>query len=297
MTMQVDLPGGPQSETAPGPIEAAGLPVTDIGPARGWQLVDVGELWRFRDLLWLLTWRDVAVRYKQTLLGAAWAVLQPALLMVVFTVVFGRMTRAPAGDVGYPVFVYAGLLPWTFFATAVTSAGTSVFRSERLITKVYFPRLAIPLASASAALVDFVIAFALLLILMACSGVRPGVGLLLIPPVLGAVALAAVGAGTLLGALSVFYRDFRHAVPFLIQFWMFATPSIYAPAGPDEGWGWHLLLRLNPLSELIGAFRAACLGGPIDWGPLGLAVAAAALLFVVGCLYFRKVEDHFADVL
>src|SRR5947209_7274564 len=181
-------------------------PLTVIRPPRGWRLIDVGELWRFHELIFFLIWRDVKVRYKQTLLGAAWAVLQPAMMMVVFTIFFGRLAGVPAGDLPYPLFVFAGLLPWTFFATAISAAGNSVVGSERLLTKIYFPRLAIPFASAGAAVVDFSIASGLLLLLMLWYGVLPGLGLLLVPPIFGLFLLAALGVGTLLAALNVAYR-------------------------------------------------------------------------------------------
>src|SRR5207245_2234688 len=174
------------------------LPEFVLRPPRGWQLINLRELWHFRELLYFLTWRDVKVRYKQTVLGAAWAVLQPAMMMVVFTIFFGRMAGVPSGDLPYPLFVYAGLLPWTFFATAVANAGNSVVGSERLITKIYFPRLAIPFASVGAAVVDFAVAFGLLVALMLYYGVVPGVAILLLPLIVGLIVLAATGVGTLL---------------------------------------------------------------------------------------------------
>jgi lipopolysaccharide transport system permease protein len=285
--------------TRPAPAAAgpAPPPETVIRPPRGWEGVNAAELWRFRELVYFLAWRDVKVRYKQTALGAAWAVLQPAMMMVVFTIFFNRMAGASPGDLPYPLFVYAGLLPWTFFATSVSSAGNSVVGSERLITKVYFPRLAVPFACVLAAVVDWAIAFCLLLGMMLWYGLTPGVGVLGAVGVFATIVLAAAGVGTLLAALNVAYRDFRHATPFLVQMWMFATPSIYMQA-PSEGHGpLHALLALNPMDGLIGAFRAAVLGGDIDWLRLGVSAAAALALFLAGCLYFRKVEDSFADVI
>src|SRR5947208_6750380 len=200
----------PASEEAIPATSAAGTTeptpasvVTRIRPARGWQWINFRELWQYRELIYFLTWRDVKVRYKQTALGAAWAILQPLMMMVVFTIFFGRMAGVPAGDLPYPLFAYAGLLPWMFFATAVTNAGNSVVQSERLITKIYFPRLAIPFAAVGAAVVDFLIAFGLLLVLMLWYGVMPGPGMLLVPLIFGLIALAALGLGTLLGALNV----------------------------------------------------------------------------------------------
>ena len=271
-----------------------GTPARTITAGDGWQSVDLRELWRFRELLYFLIWRDVKVRYKQTFLGAAWAVLQPAMLMVVFIIFIGKMAKAPGAD--DPVFVYAGMLPWTFFATAVAQAASSVVNSERLITKVYFPRLAIPLASVGAAIVDFVIASGLLLVMMVWRGVRPGPALLLAPAIVLTIALAAIGVGTLLAALTVAYRDFRYVVPFLVQLWLFATPSIYMRTGGDSSPMLQLLVTINPLDALIGAFRAAVLGSEIPWPALGIAGAVVLLLCAGGCAYFRRVEDSFADI-
>ena len=186
-----------------------------LEPQRGWQGLDLREIWRFRDLLYFLIWRDVKVRYKQTILGAAWAVLQPLLMMIVFTLFFGRLAGVSSGGVDYPVFAFAGLLPWMFFATAISSAGNSVVGSERLITKVYFPRLAVPFAAVGAAVVDFGVASLLLVGLMGVFGIPPGLGLLLSPLIFAVIFLAAVGVGTLLAALNVAYRDFRYVIPFL----------------------------------------------------------------------------------
>jgi lipopolysaccharide transport system permease protein len=300
VSTQVELPARLDVElegNAPVVDETQGRAVTEILPPVGWQLVNVRELWRFRELLYFLAWRDVKVRYKQTALGAAWALLQPLMMMVVFTIFFGRMAGVPSGGIPYPLFAYAGLLPWTFFATAIASAGNSVVQSERLITKIYFPRLAIPFAAVGAAVVDFVIAFGLLLVLMFYYGIMPGIGMLLAPVIFGLIVLAALGIGTMLGALNVAYRDFRYVIPFLVQLGMFATPTVYMQPKADATDSLQALLALNPMTSLIAAFRAAVLGGPISWGPLGLASALVVASFVLGCLYFRKVEDSFADVI
>jgi lipopolysaccharide transport system permease protein len=270
---------------------------TIIRPASGWQLVNISELWRYRELLYFLTWRDVKVRYKQTALGAAWAILQPVMMMIVFTVFFGRLAKVPAGNVPYPLFVFAGLLPWTFFSTAIANAGNSVVGSERLITKIYFPRLAIPLAAVGAALVDFAIAFAVMIVLMLWYHVMPGPRMLVVPALVLLLTCAAVGVGTLLAALNVAYRDFRYVIPFLVQLWMFATPSVYMSAGAGTSTLTHWLLILNPMTGVISAFRAATLGTPIAWGQLALCTAIIAAACAAGCLYFRKVEDSFADVI
>jgi lipopolysaccharide transport system permease protein len=274
-------------------------PLTLIEPPRGWQVINLRELWQFRDLLYFLTWRDVKVRYKQTVLGAAWAILQPLLMMVVFTIFFGRLANVSSGDLPYPVFAIAGLLPWTFFATAIASAGNSVVGSERLITKVYFPRLAVPFAAVGAAIVDFVIACGLLAIMMLAYGIVPGVELLLAPIIFGVIILAAVGVGTLLAALNVAYRDFRYVIPFLVQLWMFATPTVYMqPAATGESNSVaQVLLALNPMTGLIAAFRAAILGTPLPWLALGISTLAVVVALSAGCFYFRRVEDTFADII
>jgi lipopolysaccharide transport system permease protein len=252
-------------------------------------------------LLYFLAWRDVKVRYKQTVLGVAWAVLQPAMLMVVFTLFFGKVGRLDSDRLPYPysLFVLAGLLPWTFFATAIANASNSVIGSERLITKIYFPRLAVPFASVGAAVVDAIIAFGLLFVLMLWNHdkIEWGFNLFLAVPIFALIVLTALGVGTLLAALNVAYRDFRYVVPFLVQVWMFATPSLYMPPSSAEPSTISQLLVLNPMMAQIAAFRNACLGGPIDWTQLGIAAALSTLGFLAGCLYFRRVEDSFADII
>jgi lipopolysaccharide transport system permease protein len=209
------------------------------------------------------------------------------------------MGHLDSGDprVPYPVFVLAGLLPWTFFATAITGAGNSIIGSERLITKVYFPRLAVPFAAAGAAVVDFVIAFGLLLVFMLSNGIMPGSSLLLTPLIFAVIVLAATGVGTLLAALNVAYRDVRYVIPFLVQIWMFATPSVYMQTNGGGGTLGRWLLTLNPMNGLVGAFRAAALGDAVDWSALATSAACAAAVFLVSCFYFRRVEDSFADVI
>jgi lipopolysaccharide transport system permease protein len=270
---------------------------TVIEPARGWQWLNARELWRHRELLFFLAWRDVKVRYKQTAFGVAWAVVQPLLMMTVFAVFIARLGNLSSGGLPYPLFALAGFVVWTFFATAVTSAGNSVVGSERLITKIYFPRLAVPFAAAGAAFIDFLVALVLLIGLMAVYGVAPSWGLLAAPLVVGIVGLAAVGLGTFLAALNVAYRDVRYVIPFLIQVGMFATPTIYLQPTGEEGAGMHWLLTLNPMTGLVSAFRASLLGGPIPWTDVAVAAGLSAGLFLTGCLYFRKVEDDFADVI
>jgi lipopolysaccharide transport system permease protein len=292
-------PSAPEVAAPADPTEQS---LTFIRPTSGWQLVNVRELWRYRELLFFLTWRDVKVRYKQTLLGAAWAILQPVMMMIVFTVFFGRMAKVPTGNLPYPLFVFAGLLPWTFFATAIANAGNSVVGSERLITKIYFPRLAIPFAAIGAAVVDFCMAVIVLVIIMvyyAMKGtpIHIGPGLLLVPVIFALIILAATGVGTLLAALNVAYRDFRYVLPFLVQLWLFATPTVYMQPTAESSARMQIALAINPLAGLIASFRAAAFGGAIAWNHLALSAASVAVLFLIGCLYFRKVEDNFADII
>src|SRR5579872_2625975 len=291
------------------PAPAAEPEITVLRPLRGWEILNLRELWRYRELVLVLAWRDLKVRYKQTVLGAAWAVLQPAMMMVVFTIFFNKIGGIGGSD-DYPVFVYAGLVPWMFFAGAVTTAAQSVLGSERLITKIYFPRLSLPFAAAAAATVDSLIAFGLLLPLMLYYGKPFTWNLLLVPLLYFLILLAALGVGALLAGLHVSYRDFRYVTPFLIQVWMFATPTIYmdpakpiapennaaavasAPATQPAAHGvWLSYVReLNPMTGLVGEFRTACLGGTVGWASLARSAAFAVVLFLVGCSYFRKVE-------
>jgi len=268
--------------------------ITEIVPQTGWQSLNFRELWRFRELCYFLVWRDVKVRYKQTVLGAAWAVLQPALMMAVFTIFLGIMARVPSAN--DPVFVYAGMLPWTFFATAMANAANSLVNSERVITKVYFPRLAVPLAAVGAAMVDFLIASGLLVIMMAWRGIVPTLEVLVLPFIFLFLVLTAAGIGIFLSALTVAYRDFRYIVPFLVQFWLFATPTVYSAVPPDASPWIRALITANPVSGLIASFRAAAFGDAIPWTLLGSAAVLAVVIFLGGCLYFRRVEDSFADI-
>jgi lipopolysaccharide transport system permease protein len=276
---------------------AAAHGLTVIERRSDWKVVDLGELWRYRELLFFLTWRDVKVRYKQTVLGVAWAVLQPLATMVVFSLFFGRLASGPTPGMPYPLFVFAGLLPWTFFANAIGSAGQSVVGNQNLVTKVFFPRLIIPAGAVGAGLVDFVISFALLLVLMAWYGVAPGPGTVWVIPLTLGLITAALGVGTLLAALTVEYRDFRHAVPFMVQLWMFATPTIYMQADALVSPRLRPLLPLNPAYGLISAFRSATLGGAFDAYAVAVSTAVSVAVLVVGCLYFRRVERGFADVI
>lgn len=302
----IETPAKPVSDTSPTAPPTAPEPVapnaaapaqhpTVIEPPAGWQLVNIGELWRYRELLFFLVWRDVKIRYKQAVLGIAWAVLQPAMLMVVFSVFLGRLGGFTGGDIPYPLFVLSGLIVWTFFSGAVGLAGNSVVGSERLITKIYFPRLAVPFAAVGAAVFDFTISLGLLGAMLTAYGYAPSWQIVFAPLVFGVILIAATGLGTLLAALTVAYRDVRFVTPFLLQVGMYATPTIYMLVPPEPSAGLKLWLTVNPLVAPIAAFRACLLGGPIPWEGLAVSAAAAVALLVVGCLYFRKVEDEFAD--
>jgi lipopolysaccharide transport system permease protein len=279
------------------PTSAMGVNQVIIEPPQGWQLINFRELWRYRELLFFLCWRDIKVRYKQTVLGAAWAILQPAMMMVVFTIFFGRLGKMSSGDVPYPLFVLTGLLPWFFFSTAITNSGNSVVGSERLITKIYFPRLAVPFASVGAAVVDFIVAMGLLFVMMPIYGFAPSWNLFLAPVIFAVIVLMALGLGTLLAALNVAYRDFRYVIPFFIQIGMFATPTIYMMPTGEESETFRWLLIANPMTSLIAGFRSCMIGGPIPWLEIGIASIIAITIFIFGCLYFRKVEDRFADII
>lgn len=272
-------------------------PETIIHARSGWQAIDLAELWRYRELLFFLTWRDVKVRYKQTALGAIWAILQPLMTMIVFSIFFQRLAGVSSDHLPYPLFAFAGLLPWTFFSNAVSSAGLSVVGSERLITKIYFPRLMIPMSAVAAGLVDFFIACGMLTVLMLFYGVAPGAGIVLVPILIAGLVAAAMGVGSLLAALNVTYRDFRYVIPFLVQLWMFATPTVYMQPDRVIPRAWTALLPLNPAYGLIANFRAAALGGTLDPYSLVVSLAVATGLFIAGSFYFRRVERGFADII
>lgn len=269
--------------------------VTVIEPTPGWRLIDVGELWRYRELLYFLTWRDVKVRYKQTVLGATWAIIQPVMTMVVFTIFFGKLGgMSKFTDAPYAIFVYAALLPWNFFSQSVTTSAQSLIGGANLITKVYFPRLIVPFASVGGLLLDFALSFAVMLVLMVYYQVAPTINLLMVPLLVGGTILAALGIGTFLSALAVAYRDFRYVIPFMVSIWMFVSPVAYPfKVVPQE---WRLLYALNPMAGIISGFRSAMLGEPFYWSAIGISFSVSLLLFVVGAFYFRRIERRFADI-
>ena len=269
-------------------------PVVKIRPSRRWVALGLKELWAYRELLYFLTWRDVKVRYKQAVLGIAWAVIQPLATMLIFTIFFGKLAKVPSDGIPYPIFSYAALLPWMFFLNAVTSSSNSLVGSANLITKVYFPRLIIPGAAVVAALVDFGIAFVVFVGLFAYYGYSVTWAVLLFPVLVVLTVLLALGVGLWTSALNVKYRDVRYALPFLLQLWMFATPVIYPSSLMPERWRW--VLAVNPLTGIIEGYRASLLGTPVMWGALAYSAAIAILFLLYAAFYFRRTERQFADI-
>jgi lipopolysaccharide transport system permease protein len=270
-------------------------PLVKIRPRSSWVALNLADLWDYRELLYFLTWRDIKVRYKQTALGAAWAILQPLFLMLIFTLFFGRVAGLAPGGVPYPLFALTGLVPWTYFANAVTNSGNSLVGNANLITKVYFPRLLVPMAAVAAGLVDFVLSFVLLVVLMFYYDVRLTWHVAMLPALVLLTTLAATGAGLLLSALNVKYRDIRFALPFMIQLWLFAS-SVIVPSSvlPERG---RWLLSLNPMSGIIEGYRAALLGHPFDWTALSISTAITLVLLAFAVLAFRRMEKQFADII
>jgi len=268
---------------------------TVIEPKKGWINFNWKEFSQYGDLFYFLIWRDIKVRYKQTILGVLWAIIPPIMQMVVFSIFFGKLVGIPSDGIPYPVFVYSGLLPWLLFATAVNQSSNSVVGSANLITKVYFPRLIIPMASVGSPIVDFFVASTVLLGLMLYYGITPGPGLFVVPLLIMGSVIAALGVGFLISALNVAYRDFRYVVPFMIQLWFFLTPVIYPVSIVPERWRW--VLYLNPMTGLIDGFRAALLNRPIEWTTLGVSALIGWVLLIGGAIYFRVTERSFADVI
>ncbi|MGH9928968.1 MAG: ABC transporter permease [Pyrinomonadaceae bacterium] len=257
--------------------------------------LNLSELWPYRELLYFLTLRDVKVRYKQTLMGLAWVIIQPLGTMLIFTLVFNRFVRLDAGPLPYPLFALSGLLLWLFFANAVTNSTNSLISNANLITKVYFPRMFIPAASVGAGLVDLAVAFLLLIVMCFYYGVSLTLHSLLLPLIILLLTLLALGVGLLSAALTVKYRDLRHALPFIIQLWMFASPVIYPVSVVPQRWKW--LLTVNPLAGIIEGFRASLTGQPFNWLHLSVSAAITLALLVCSVYVFRRFEDNFADVI
>lgn len=306
---------------------SSGSPTTIYRPVTGWQFLNFRELWKFRELLWYFAWRDVKVRYKQTILGASWAILQPLLLMLVFTAFLG--SNHSDSEIPYPVYVYSGLIIWTLFANSVTSAGNSVVGAGNIVTKIYFPRLIVPFSSIGASILDFCIASTLLACLLVWYQIPIGWHVFSIFPAILLTILIATGIGTLLASLNVSFRDFRYTIPFLIQLWLFATPSVYLQTAnqetqthsdkyigqttkelstPTENSESQLptknqqtyrryLTLINPMNSIIETFRAALFGHTIPPHKIAISTVAAFSILIIGIAYFRRTEDHFADII
>lgn len=279
---------------AVGVAEPESPPLFVLEPTRGFARVDWRELWHYRDLLYFLTRREVSIRYKQTALGFAWAILQPVLTMIVFTVFLGKVAKVPSDGIPYSVFAYLGILPWTYFSGAITRSGMSLVSNQNLLSKVYFPRLLIPLSGTMSALVDFGVAFCVLVVLMFGYGMVPAVSTLLLIPLVVLTALAALGVGMWMSALNVRYRDVQHAIPFLVQLWMFATPVVYPASMMSPKW--QRVLAINPMTGIIESYRAAVLGRPLPWESLAISSIITVVLLVGGLWYFRRTERTFADI-
>ena len=282
-------------KTSNAALSGSSQPLVRIRPSAKWIGLDLVSFWSYRELLYFLTWRDVKVRYKQTLLGALWAIIQPLFAMAIFTLFFGKLAGVPSDGIPYPIFAYAGLLPWMFFSNAVTNSGNSLVGSANLITKVYFPRMIIPAAAVGAGLVDFAIALLIMVALMIYYGVVPTWNLAMFPILIVLTMLLALGVGMWMSALNVKYRDVRHALPFLIQLWMFATPIVYpASLVPAK---WRLLFALNPLTGIIEGYRCALFGKSFDWAALSTSATITLGVLVYSAYSFRRMEKSFADVI
>jgi len=277
------------------PLRPDDVPMTRIGPSRGWVSLKLRELWEYRELVYFLTWRDIKVRYKQTVLGCAWAIIQPFFTMVVFSLFFGRLAKMPSDGVPYPIFAYAALVPWAFFAHGLSQSSNSLVSSANLIKKVYFPRLAMPIATVVSGIVDFVLAFLVLLGMMLYYGLVPTANVLWLPFLLVLAFVTALGVGFWFSAMNVQFRDVRHTIPFLTQFWLFATPIAYPSSLLSEPW--RTFYGINPMVGVVEGFRWALLGTDTAPGPIIIVSTLVALVLLVsGAYYFRRMEKTFADV-
>lgn len=281
------------AETVAFPPPSA-TPFVRIEPPRGWLELHLQDIWKYRDLLYFLVWRNVKVRYKQTVIGIAWVVLQPLMTMGVFTLFFGRLAKLPSDGLPYPVFYFAALVPWTYFSTALQNCTSVVVENQNVITKVYFPRLILPLTAVISNLVDFAIGFGVLLIVIFVYGIRPEPAAIWLPVLLLLALLTALGVGLWMSALNALYRDVRYIVPFIVQFWMFASPVAYPSSLVPQRWRW--LYGLNPMAGVIDGFRWALTGRGVAPGPLMVASASAVVAVVLGGLFFfQRMEGTVAD--
>ena len=289
----MDATPGEAPDVPPGPPVG---PLTVIEPPRGWLSLNLAELWRYRDLFTLLVWRDFSSRYRQSLLGIGWAVVRPVFSVVVFTVIFGRIAKLPSDGIPYPLFSFAAMMPWLYFSGALAGATNSVVTGSALLTKVYFPRLILPLATVTTGLVDLAIQFVLLVGLMLWYGVVPSWAILLAPLFIAECTLVSLALGLWLTALNVKYRDIGHLVPFMTQIWMYLTPIVYATSMVPERW--RAVYALNPMVGVIEGFRWAMLGQSApDWTMLAVSFSVVLVLFVGGLYYFNRVERTFADII
>ena len=274
--------------------ETSTIPIIDIRPSRGWIPVNLGDLWIYRELLYFLTWREIKVRYKQTVLGFAWAIIQPFMMMIVFTLFFGNLAKIPSEGIPYPLFNYAALLPWTMFAEGITRSSNSLVQDANLVRKMYFPRLVMPLAGVISPVVDFAIAFIILIGMMFFYGYLPTLRMLWLPAFLVLALITALGVGLWLSALNIKYRDLRYVIPFLIQIWLFASPVVYSSSLlPNQ---FQLVYALNPMAGVIEGFRWALLGTEPPGSMITVSFAIVLLILISGAFYFRRCEKSFADV-
>jgi len=278
-------------------IQSAEVPIPEmsISPPKGWHDLNLPELWHSRELLYFFVWKDIKIRYKQTAIGAAWAILQPLLTMLIFTLFFGRLAKMPSEGLPYPLFYYCALLPWLYFASSLQNATNVIVEQQRVITKVYFPRLILPLSAVISPLLDFGFGFSILLVMLIHYRVHPTLALLALPLFLALVILTALGAGLFLSAMNAMYRDVRYVVPFLVQFWMFLSPVAYPSSLVPARWRW--LYGLNPMAGIIEGFRWSLTGrGEPPSALLGASAVAIVLVVIGGTMYFQKMEGIIADV-
>jgi lipopolysaccharide transport system permease protein len=295
MTVETELP----IETAIATREVVAEPKADrpfirIQPSRGWVQLNLLELWDYRELAYLLAWRDITIRYKQTVFGASWAIIQPLLLMVAFSIFFGQLAKVPSNGIPYPIFSYTALLPWNYFQQALSRSSNSLVSSTSLITKVYFPRMLLPVSSVLSPLFDFAIAFAVLIGMMVYYRIYPTPTVIAVPFLLGLSVMSSLGVGMWLSALNVDYRDFANILPFLLQVWMFATPVAFSSTLLEEPW--RTLYGLNPMTGVIEGFRWALLGQDPMFAQMFLSALVSVLLLVTGAFYYRRTERTFADI-
>lgn len=284
-----------KNEIAENYPNSAEIPFLVIEPGKGWVSLKLNELWVYRELLYFLTWRDIKVRYKQTALGAAWAIIQPLFTMLVFSVFFGRLAKIPSDGIPYPIFSFAALVPWTFFANGLSQASNSLVGNSNLLTKVYFPRLVIPISTVISGFIDFALSFAVLLLMMVYYGKLPTLNIIWLPFFLLLALITALGVGLWMSALNVEYRDVRYVVPFITQFWMLATPIAYPSTMLSEPW--RTVYGLNPMVGVIEGFRWALLGSGTGPGAMtAVSTVVSILALITGAFYFKRMERNFADI-